>query len=347
MIKVIDMSSSPGPQPPSRFRRQQPQLSLGATREHEDAAVRADSENQRSTPPVSPQPLKKSPEEEEEEVRKDLYLLWPESQEHRNLMKGENSTSRLGASIGFTLAAGCVAVMAILWPITAALSTHNPWRIVLLSIEALLGVVTLLILVVIGFFYTAARRNFYERVKTAKSRAVDLAVEKLRTDTSLKNLLVLNRRQLDDYHSSSIHQQAVAFRNAQIAAAIGFAIVVLGAILSMRQSNDTARYLTVGLSTLGTALSGYVASVFFRSYRETSREMERYYKEPFNTYEILMIERLADLDQHPQLRDKIVQRLLDRIYYQSIQAPVNEAAAQLQQDIKQQDGESSAGAVPS
>jgi len=181
----------------------------------------------------------------------------------------------------------------------------------------------------------------------AKSRAVDLAVEDLKDDASLGKLLVLNRRQLDDYHLSSIRQQAVAFRNAQIAAAIGFAILVLGAILSMRQSSDTARYLAAGLSALGTALSGYVASVFFRSYRETSQEMARYYEEPFNTYEALMIERVADLEHHSELRTKIVEhlmvhRLLDGMDDQTAKALGRKIALQVQQDINSQDEENSA-----
>jgi len=247
---------------------------------------------------------------------KDIYLLWRKSPEYRELMKVPNksdwkfSSFVTSAMVGLLVVGVCVVLMAILWPIIGALSAESAWRTALLSIEALLGMVTVLIITGLAFAYTAAHRAFYERVKAAKSRAVDSAVEDLRRNPSLGNLLVLNRRQLDDYHLTSIRQQAVAFRNAQIAAAIGFAVLVLGAVLSMRQTSDAARFIAAGLSTLGTALSGYVASVFFRSYRDTSDEMKKYYEEPFYTHEILMIERLANLNKHDDLRPEIVQHLL-------------------------------------
>lgn len=77
-------------------------------------------------------------------------------------------------------------------------------------------------LLALGFYYVAAKRAFYDRVRSIKAQRVDAEVERLRKQDhlNLPNLFALNRRQLDEYHIVSVRQQAVALRNAQIASAI-------------------------------------------------------------------------------------------------------------------------------
>jgi hypothetical protein len=58
-------------------------------------------------------------------------------------------------------------------------------------------------------------------------------------------------------------------------------------------------------------LSAYVSGVFFGSYKDTSKEMKRYYEEPLRTHKVLMIERIADVDKNPGFRSELVVRLLE------------------------------------
>lgn len=109
------------------------------------------------------------------------------------------------------------------------------------------------VLLALGFYYAAARRAFYDRVRSIKAQRVDAEVERLRKQDhlNLPNLFALNRRQLDEYHTVSVRQQAVAFRNAQLASAIGFIVLLTGVIITMNQAEDAERWVTAGLAGLG------------------------------------------------------------------------------------------------
>lgn len=265
--------------------------------------------------------------EDEHEIEREAYLLWRDSPEYSELMRklalnrsrsnkpdesGKPSWYVVTAYVGFVIVIICLLVIAVLTPIIASLSDGSAPRTVLLSVDALFAIIAIGAIIIVGFKYAAARRAYYERIKRAKEHYVDYAVNQLGTGAgaTLEKLLVLNRRQLDDYHLSSTRQQSIAFRNAQIAAVVGLIVLVMGAILATRQSSDTARYVAAGISALGAALSAYIARTFFALSRNASMEMKRYYQEPFKTHDILMIERIADPKKNDRLRKAMVGELL-------------------------------------
>jgi Na+/melibiose symporter-like transporter len=280
-----------------------------------------------------------------DKIKRDAYLLWHDSPEYQELFpsllkrrkekekekqekresnepdeSGEPDWYVITAYIGFAVVIFCLLVVAVLTPIIASLSKGSDPRTALLAADALFGVIAIGVIIIVGFKYAAARRAYYERVKRAKEQYVDYAVNDLGNEATLEKLLVLNRRQLDDYHLSSTRQQSIAFRNAQIAAVVGLIVLVIGAVLSMRAPSDTGRYVAAGISTLGAALSAYIAHTFFTLSRRASIEMKRYYQEPFKTHDILMIERIAfpkeeenaspKEEENKDLRKTMVQELL-------------------------------------
>ncbi|WP_128505866.1 TRADD-N-associated membrane domain-containing protein [Streptomyces inhibens] len=228
-----------------------------------------------------------------------------------------------GVAVKWLLAyAGAAFWLAVVLVPLAIQTRQNTWgRSILRAAQVGLTLGAVIITIIVAFGHTAARRAFYERTKGEKSKATEGAVERLRDHARIKlsDLFVINRRQLDEYHTISVHEQRMAFRNAQIAATIGFCVLIIGIALSFRHQDPSARYTTAGLAGLGSLLSGFISGVFFKSYADTTKELRHYYGEPFRTGQILMAERLADIgkdeaspEEVKRLREMIVNKLVDQ-----------------------------------
>jgi hypothetical protein len=284
------------------------------------ATEKVDSVMNRQNPPSPVTPPEGPPRRASGGHPRYLYMAWADSDESKKLW-GQKKLVKFGNHWAETLGFGAsaVAVCAILALTLApfAGSVTDGWAVALRAIQVFLVALALCIAVALGARYSAARRSYYERVKSAKSEWVDQAVNDLMDHPDLPHLMVLNRRQLDDYHLSSVRQQSIAFRNAQIAGVTGFVILIVGAAVSIRQSTQTAQLMAAGLAALGGALSAYVVRVFARSYDRASDEMRVYYLEPFYTHQVLMVERVAGLRALPdegavdeKLRAEMVSRML-------------------------------------
>jgi len=147
--------------------------------------------------------------------------------------------------------------------------------------------------------YWAARRAYFERVQAEKSQAVQDALDHLAGQDSrdalpLTALFIFNRRQLDEYQNLTKRHAEVSFRNAQIAAGLGFTVLVVGAALVIQQktASTSVQYAIGGLSTLGALLSTYLSRTYFRSHQEAMTQLAIYYEEPFLTSRALSAERI-------------------------------------------------------
>lgn len=219
--------------------------------------------------------------------------------------------------------------MALIWFAAIAMTfafwaEANSWESVSLRAGAVgLVLAALIVGAVATFSYMAARRAFYERMRCEKSIAIEgdlLALRNQPRRLELAELFVINRRQLDEYHITSLHEQRLAFRNAQIAAAIGFLLLVAGVVLIVSEDRESARYSIAGLTGLASLLSGFISAIFFKSYADTTEELRHYYWEPLRTGQILAAERLAELkigDQVPgvdqELRKVLVSKIVDQL----------------------------------
>ncbi|MEU6909618.1 hypothetical protein ABZ935_30470 [Streptomyces coeruleorubidus] len=221
------------------------------------------------------------------------------------------------------------ASMALIWFAAIAMTLVfwaevNSWERLALRAGAVgLVLAALIVGAVATFSYMAARRAFYERMRCEKSAAIEGDLLALRNEPrrlELADLFVINRRQLDEYHITSLHEQRLAFRNAQIAAAVGFLLLVSGVVLIVTEDGDSARYAIAGLTGLASLLSGFISAVFFKSYADTTEELRHYYWEPLRTGQILAAERLAELqigNQVPgvdqELRKVLVSKIVDQL----------------------------------
>ncbi|MGW0880985.1 TRADD-N-associated membrane domain-containing protein [Streptomyces sp. NPDC002671] len=220
-------------------------------------------------------------------------------------------------------AAPMIWIAVLMTPFTLQVREATWLRATLLSIQVAIFLGALIILLIGTFGYMAARRAFDERVRQTSSVATEEAVERLRTSHKIRlaDLFVINRRQLDEYQTVSIAEQHSAFRNAQIASAVGFGFLVIGVGLSFGAHKDATAYTSAGLAGLGALLSGFVSGVFFKQYSATTRQLQRYYTEPFRMGQILTAERIACLDDHEgieegvasQLRRSIVEILIEQL----------------------------------
>ena len=144
--------------------------------------------------------------------------------------------------------------------------------------------------------YMAARAAFRSRRLALASARVDEAITnacKEPRPLQIQQLFQLNRRQLDEYQLITRKQQRSAFLLAQIASVVAFAVLIGGVALAFSQKAPVDKYVTSGLSALGSLLSGFLAATFFQSSRDSNEQMNRYYLEPQRTGRLLAAERIV------------------------------------------------------
>jgi hypothetical protein len=251
-------------------------------------------------------------------------LLWRESDEYQALFaEGAGGANfKEDAQISLAGASGCIGIAAALFPIAFAIEGSGLWSVIfrvgIAVVQIGLAVLASSLLVYTGGRYGSALRAFYDRLRKEDRERVDRALFELKkSKLNLPDLFILNRSQLDEYLTMTVRQERVTFRNAQIASGAGFAILILGILLSFRAQDVTAQYATAGLSGLGSLLSAFIAAIFFRSWSHTTRELRQYYFEPFRTAQVLSIERLAregrDGSLDSALAGEIIKSLLAQV----------------------------------
>ena len=147
--------------------------------------------------------------------------------------------------------------------------------------------------------YAAARSAYRQRRLATASAKVDEAIRDACSGEhplEIPKLFQLNRRQLDEYQLLTRKQQRSAFVLAQAASVVAFVVLVGGVLLALGQRQPIDKYVTGGLSALGSLLSGFLAATFFASHRDANKQMNLYYLEPQRTGRLLAVERVAKLD---------------------------------------------------
>lgn len=146
--------------------------------------------------------------------------------------------------------------------------------------------------------YRAARRGFFERLRTSARYRVEKALVDLRDsmqkagpEEQLARMFVLNRQQLDEYQQLTRRQQRTAFALTWGAAVAALLILVAGSIVALRVG-DQDKYITGGLTALGTLLSTFLGQTFFRGHERAVEQLNLYYLEPSLTGRMLAAERI-------------------------------------------------------
>ena len=144
--------------------------------------------------------------------------------------------------------------------------------------------------------YLSTRSAYRQRRLALASARVDRAITQAcegANPLKIEHLFELNRRQLDEYQLLTRKQQKSSFVSAQIASAVAFAVLVAGIVIALSGNSDIEKYLTSGLTALGSLLSGFLAATFYKSARDANTQMNRYYLEPQRTGRLLAAERIV------------------------------------------------------
>jgi hypothetical protein len=260
----------------------------------------------RAQSPGSPDRLRHLQESQNLDTR--LISLWSTSAE-RTWYMGRRSRVYIWCGVGLVL------VLGGLWSSTIEL--NRAW-----GPEKLWGLVAIVLGAVVLAWctvpYWSARRAYASRKRAVATYRVDQAIEELRKvmetgqgNLQLPRLFDLNRRQLDQYQDLTKSQQHVAFVLTWCAAVGAFLVLIAGSILALRVG-DEDKFITGGLTALGTILSTFLGKTFFEGHREAMKQLNYYYAEPSLTGRLLAAERI--LDQLPEeSRSEYVAALITRI----------------------------------
>jgi hypothetical protein len=108
------------------------------------------------------------------------------------------------------------------------------------------------------------------------------------------------RRQIESCHEGTKARAAQSFLHAQVAAFVGLAVLVGGAVagiiifLQEPESGGVIPWITTGLGGLGAGLSTYIAGMHLATHRMSLNQLNYYFHQPVVTHQVLQAERLAD-----------------------------------------------------
>lgn len=185
-------------------------------------------------------------------------------------------------------AAAVVALVAALIGQPSASAVEIWWASIVAAVAAIL-------LCCSAVPYLSARLAFRTRQRMMARARVRVALRKMTASDpiALKDLFRYTRRQLDAYQEESRNQQRLAFRRAQFASVFGLVVLIVGIVVSLKEAAGSDKYVVAGLSGLGAALSGYIASTFIGTARRANEQLNLYYREPHMMGRLVVAERLA------------------------------------------------------
>lgn len=165
-----------------------------------------------------------------------------------------------------------------------------------------------------------------ERLRSAEQRLVsDVAMQRETGDNSLTTadgrddqltlaaLWEVTHSRLDLYHQIATKQARRSFFAAQVAAVVGFGVLVGLAIAAIRV-HSTVGAITAGtLGTVSAALAGYIGRTFVRSQESAASHLRAYFDQPLEFSRYLAAERLLvglTSDQRASIIAVLVQDVL-------------------------------------
>lgn len=135
---------------------------------------------------------------------------------------------------------------------------------------------------------------------TAAQQAARLdlsAAESELTDTdelTLPALWKVTHARLDYYHEIATGQARQSFRNAQIAMGVGFALLVVFAVLALLAQSTAAAVVTGALGATSAAFAAYISRTFVRSQETAATHLRSYFDQPLEFSRYLAAERLLN-----------------------------------------------------
>lgn len=113
-------------------------------------------------------------------------------------------------------------------------------------------------------------------------------------DIKFASLWFATQRRLDYYHQIATGQARQSFLNAQIAAGLGFLVLIISAIVAGVANSASASIVAGATGVFGAALGGYMGTTFVRMQQDASTRLRAYFLQPLEFSRILAAERLAE-----------------------------------------------------
>ncbi len=204
---------------------------------------------------------------------------------------------------------------------SASITTANPLQ---LLVGGMLLVIAIAAALSSWYQYGSVKAEFLQR---HERRKVYAAIQRISDDPRLQQLINLNQAQMDAYHELTLAQATDAYRNTQAAMAIGFLVLLAGAVTVVAGSADaTGRAVVGGLAGVGTALSGYIAGTFLRAQQESLRQLNFYFRQPLVNSYLLTAERLTR-NMPDALQSESWAHMADQVVAQAFGTPIDGVGA--------------------
>jgi hypothetical protein len=110
---------------------------------------------------------------------------------------------------------------------------------------------------------------------------------------ALPELWAVTHSRLDHYHETALRQAQRSFRNAQVAMALGFVLLVLFVVVALYASTTAGAVVAGGLGAVSAALAGYVSRTFVRSQEASASHLRAYFDQPLEFARFLAAERIV------------------------------------------------------
>jgi hypothetical protein len=113
-------------------------------------------------------------------------------------------------------------------------------------------------------------------------------------ELTLPALWKATHARLDYYHEIATGQARQSFRNAQIAMAVGFVLLVVFAVLAILAQTTTGAIVTGALGATSAAFAAYLGRTFVRSQETAATHLRSYFDQPLEFSRYLAAERLLN-----------------------------------------------------
>lgn len=131
--------------------------------------------------------------------------------------------------------------------------------------------------------------------------------------TSLGRLFNLYSKQIEKYQHETRSRATWSFGLALIAMFAGFGFLIWGGTVLLT-AKETIVLASGGLiSTVGGAISGYVAKTFLDVHKLSLTQLNRYFQQPVINDHILMAQRLAEESNDPETRKAGYEKIIDSL----------------------------------
>jgi hypothetical protein len=158
-----------------------------------------------------------------------------------------------------------------------------------------LAVVAVVTVAAMGGAAVAFGKVIAEEHRTEGARqALHEAEERARDSLELRALWDVTNKRLELYHRIATSQARTSFYSAQAAMTIGFASLIVFAVLTANAHTAAHSIVTGALGAGSAAFAGYISRTFVRSQEASAAHLRAYFAQPMQLFRYLAAERLLE-----------------------------------------------------